>query len=302
MSMSTRSFHQTQSPKQAYRGGAWTFDSRIIGRAIGYTVFGVYTVLTIYPLFWLFTSAFKSNQEIIASAIALPTELHIENFRVAWRLANLGRLFANSVVYTSATLAIVLTFSLMAAYAFSKMRFRRLSAVFLALIGGGLLISTHSILIPLFIFLRQVGLTGEASRLGVILSYSAIHMPMALLLVTVYVRRIPNTLIESAYMDGASRFRTLRSIVGPMSTPVLTTAGIVTGLATWNEFLLGFILTTGRTRPLPPGVFAFANPMTPSYDLQFAALAIATVPVLVVYAIFNRRIASGVAAMSQAKM
>jgi len=86
------------------------------------------------------------------------------------------------------------------------------------------------------------------------------------------------------------------SIILPMTVPVMVTIGIMTGLASWNEFLLGFIISGPATRGLPPALVAFANPRTPNFHLQFAGLMISILPIVVTYSIFNRRITRGVVA------
>lgn len=266
-----------------------------ISRAISYFVFGLYTVLTIYPLFWLFTSAFKTNYEIQTNPLALPVTLEWTNFIQAWEFANLGTLFTNSVIYTASSTILVLLTSSMAAYAFAKLPYRQLSKVLFAIIGFGILISTHSIIIPLFLFFRGLGLTGNTYT-GVILAYTAIGLPLAIFVVTEYMKSVPDSLIESAFLDGAGHLRVFASIALPIASPVLVTIAIITVLGSWNEFLLNFIITGARTRNLQVGVYSFANPMVPQYHLQFAALTIATLPIVVVYFVFNRRITRGVVA------
>lgn len=268
---------------------------RIPAKIASYTVFGLYTLLTVYPLFWLFTSAFKTNFEIQTYPLALPESLQWTNFTTAWDLAGMGRLFANSVMYTAVSTAAVLLTCSMAAYAFTKLPFRRLSRAIFVVIGFGILISAHSIIIPLFIFFRNLGLTGN-TYIGVLLAYTAIGLPLATFVITEYMRSIPDPLIESAFLDGAGHLRIFYSIALPYSSPVLVTVGIISALGAWNEFLLNFILTGTRTRSLQVGVYAFANPMVPQYHLQFAALAVATAPIVLLYALFNRRITEGVVA------
>jgi raffinose/stachyose/melibiose transport system permease protein len=268
--------------------------SLTLGKFGGYAVFILFTFLTVYPLFWLGYSSLKTNAEIQKSPLALPAAPQIDNYINAWQIADLGRSAMNSVIYTGVSTTLVLISAMMASYAFAKTRFVWTSRILFAMIALGLLISTHSILIPLFLFLRSIGLTN--SRMGVILAYSAVNLPLAVFLGTEFIRGMPDSLMESARMDGASNFRIFRSIILPMTQPVMVTAGIMTGLACWNEFLLSFVLTGPMTRSLPVQVFAFANPRVPQYHLQFAALMISILPILITYAAFNRRITRGVVA------
>ena len=264
------------------------------GKISGYVIFILFTFLTIYPLVWLGYSSLKTNKEIQTSPLSLPAKPQVSNYTNAWRIADLGRAAFNSVIYTGVSTTLVLLSAMMASYVFAKSRFVWVSRILFAMIALGLLISTHSILIPLFLFLRSIGLTN--SRLGVILAYSAVNLPLAVFLGTEFIRGLPDSLMESARMDGAGNFTIFRSIILPMTKSVLVTAGIMTGFACWNEFLLSFVLTGPATRSLPVRVFAFANPRVPQYHLQFAALMISVLPILIIYGMFNRRITRGVVA------
>ena len=181
----------------------------------------------------------------------------------------------------------------MIGFALSKMQFKKLSIFFLSLIGLGYLISIQSVIIPLFLMLTSVNLTD--THLGIILVYTAFGLPLAVLLITQFIRGLPDSLIESAYMDGASVFRTFGSIIVPMSTPVIITVSIISALGIWNEFLLVLVLASSEfTKSLPVGVYSFTSLMGTQLGWQLAALVIATVPAMAVYLAFNRRLTQGV--------
>jgi raffinose/stachyose/melibiose transport system permease protein len=240
-------------------------------------------------------SSVKTNADITRNILALPTQLYLQNYIDAWKRADLGILFVNSVLYTASSTVLVLALSLMMGYAFAKMRYQAVSKVLYTVVGLGLLISVQAILIPLFIMLMRYGL--KDTRVGVIIVYTAIGLPIAVYLATEYIKGIPNSMIESAYMDGASHFLMFRAIVVPMATPVALTIGIMNILSTWNEFLLVFILTSSRTaRSLPVGVYSFSSLTSQQYGMQLAAMVIAVTPVVLAYVFFNRRITEGVVA------
>ncbi len=265
-----------------------------LGKIGVYALFIAFVIFTTYPLFWLGYSSLKTNSEIQNDALAFAEVPQLSNFTDAWEMGHIGRGYSNSTIYLVFTLAIVLMGSMMASYAFAKLPFKRLSKVLKIAVGFGVLLSTHSVIIPLFLMLRTMGLTGSNARLGIILVYSAVSMPMAVFLATDFIKGLPDSLIESAQIDGAGRFRVFTSIILPMTKPVMVTIGIITALATWNEFLLGFILSNRATRALPPTIVAFSNARTPNYHLQMAGLVIAMIPMIVLYAFFNKHITTGV--------
>lgn len=263
-------------------------------KVVSYAVFILFTILTVYPLVWLTYSSFKTDAEFVRNALALPQGLAIENYAEAWEFGKLGLYAINSLIYTTVSVTLVLLFAMMTSYAFSKMRYRKVSALLKGFFGLGILISTHSILIPLFMLMRNLGLID--TRFGITLVYLAVNLPLAIFIGSEYMKGLPDSLVESAFMDGASNTRMFISIILPMCTPVMITAGILTTLAVWNEFLLGFIYTGPSTRTLPVGIYSFSNAMNTEYGLQFAALMIGTIPILVVYSLFNTRITKGVVA------
>jgi raffinose/stachyose/melibiose transport system permease protein len=217
------------------------------------------------------------------------------NYTAAWIRGGLGLKFVNSIIYTGVSTFLIAFLALMISFALSKMPFRRLSGFLLALIALGYLLSIQSVIIPLFLMLSSAKLTD--THLGIILVYTAFGLPLAVLLMTQFMRGLPDSLIESAYMDGASAFRTFRSIMAPMSTPVVITVAIISALGIWNEFLLVLVLASSEsTKSLPVGVFSFTSLMGTQLGWQLAALIIATVPAMLVYLSFNKSITRGVVA------
>jgi raffinose/stachyose/melibiose transport system permease protein len=203
--------------------------------------------------------------------------------------------FLNSIIYTGVSTFLIAFLALMIGFALSKLPFRRLSVFVLGLIGLGYLLSIQSVIIPLFLMLTRAKLTD--THLGIILVYTAFGLPLAVLLMTQFMRGLPDSLIESAYIDGATVFRTFLSIMVPMSVPVIVTVSIVSALGIWNEFLLVLVFASSEaTKSLPVGVFSFTSLMGTQLGWQLAALVIATAPVMAVYLAFNKSITRGVVA------
>jgi len=171
-------------------------------KVVVYTVFILFTILTIYPLIWLFYSSFKPSIEIIRHALALPKNPTIVNYIDAWRIGKLGLYAINSVIYTTVSTAVTITLAMMASFAFAKIRYKITKFLYnLFLIG--LLITLHSILVPLFLFETRIGL--QDTHMGIIIPYIAISLPMAIYLGTEFVKGIPDSIIESASHHNSSR-------------------------------------------------------------------------------------------------
>jgi len=265
----------------------------IFNKILIYTVFILFTVLTIYPLIWLFYSSFKPLIEIIKNSLALPRKPTFDNYIQAIKIGKLGLYMVNSIIYTVVSTALTIIFSMMASFAFAKMENRATPFLYnLFLIG--LLITIQAILIPLFIAETRAGLTD--TYFGVIIAYVAINLPLAVYLGTEYIKKIPDSFIEAAQIEGATYWKIFSNIILPICRPVIVTILILTSFACWNEFILVFILTASdRTRSLPVGIYSFSGPLASEYGMQFAALVIGITPMIILYAIFHKQITKGFA-------
>ena len=216
------------------------------------------------------------------------------NYTSAWQRGALGMGFINSVIYTVVSTFLVVLLGLMLAYGTTKFSFKKTAAVVAALIGLGYLLDINQLIVPLFLMLSNLGLTN--THIGVILVYVAFGLPLAVMLGATFIRGLPDSLVESAYIDGASPFRTFISIIIPMTIPVIVTISIQSALGIWNEYLLVMVMASAEaTKSLPVGIFSFSSRTGLQLGWQIAALIIATIPVLVVYFIFQKDLAKGVA-------
>jgi raffinose/stachyose/melibiose transport system permease protein len=217
------------------------------------------------------------------------------NYIASYTKGGLGVKFINSVMYSGVSTFFVVMLGLMIGFALAKLRFPRLSLV----IGGtfmfGYFISISSVFIPLYLMLSQFKLTDNP--VTIIVVYIAFWLPLAVMLATQFISGLPDSLIESAYIDGATTMKTFRAIILPMCTPVAITIAIVTALQIWNEFLLVQVITSSeKWKSLPVGVFSFSSQTSLQAGWQFAAMVFALLPAMIVYFIFNKRIAQGVVA------
>jgi len=260
-----------------------------------YVLVVLFTILAVYPIFWVIMSSFKTTQEyMLNSKLALPKALFFKNYPIAWRDANFTTLTLNSIFYTAVTVISIIILSFMAGFAFAKLP-SRITPVLHGSFIIGILITLQCIMIPLFILIRGVGLIN--TRLGVLIPYIGIGLPMAVYLSTEYIKSIPTEVIESARIDGAKYLRIFRTIILPMAAPVATTVAILTVTGTWNEFMLiNILVSSDNYKTIPVGMNMFAGSLATDYGKQFAALVIGMMPMIVFYAIFRKQITKGVSA------
>mgnify|MGYP001329969843 CR=1 FL=1 len=265
-----------------------------LGKVLAYLLMITFTLLTIIPLTWMILSAFKPHALIVRHPLAPPMTWYVQNFVLAWTQGHLGIYFVNSIIYSLTATFCTVLFAMSSGYALSKFHYK--SSRFVSLLYTlGLLITVHSVIVPLFIMETKLGLSN--TRLGVILPYIAFGLPFQVFLATTYIKGIPDAMQESAIIDGANYIQIFLRIITPVATPIISTMFIYTFLGNWNEFILVLTLTSDLTvRSLPDGINSFAGGMSRDYGLQFAALVIGTVPMIIFYLIFKDKIAQGFAA------
>lgn len=265
-----------------------------LGKVLSYLLMITFTLLTIIPLTWMILSAFKPHALIVRHPLAPPMTWYVQNFVLAWTQGHLGIYFVNSIIYSLTATFCTVLFAMSSGYALSKFHYK--SSRFVSLLYTlGLLITVHSVIVPLFIMETKLGLSN--TRLGVILPYIAFGLPFQVFLATTYIKGIPDAMQESAIIDGANYIQIFLRIITPVATPIISTMFIYTFLGNWNEFILVLTLTSDLTvRSLPVGINSFAGGMSRDYGLQFAALVIGTVPMIIFYLIFKDKIAQGFAA------
>ena len=270
-------------------------DASPLSKFLIYLVMVLFAVLAIYPVFWLVIQSFKTTQEYLTSSkLAFPKLWFTGNYPYAWKLGKFGVLLMNSVFYSVVTVAAVVVLGLMAGFAFSKIP-SKATRVLHGLFIIGILLTLQSIMVPLFLMVNATGLYN--TRLGVLIPYIGLGLPMGVYLGTEFVRSIPTALIESARLDGAAYFRIFSGIIFPMCAPVAVTIAILTFTGTWNEFMLINILTSDDAiKSIPVGINRFSGSLASDYGKQFSALVIGLVPMLAFYIMFRKQITRGVAA------
>jgi len=265
-----------------------------LGKASVYLVMGVFALMTLYPIFWLIMNSFKTTREFQLSQLALPHAPTLKNYSEAWKMGDFGLLFPNSVLYTVGATAGIIFFSLLAGFAFAKLRSRATRPIYNSFIIG-ILLTTQTLMIPLFLEVNLLGIYN--TRLAVLLVYIGAGLPIGIYLSTEFIKAIPSALIESARIDGAGFFKIFLKIIFPMSVPVATTLAMLNITSIWNEFaLINILVSKTELKSLPLGIYKFSGSLSTDYGKQFAALTIGMVPMLVFYLIFRKQITKGVAA------
>lgn len=252
-------------------------------------------LLVVFPLVWMLSVSFMPRGA--ASAYPpplLPPDPTLENYRILFTNHAAGRYMFNSALVATCATAISLVLNTMAGYAFAKLRFAGRERVFQILLGA-LVIPAQVTMIPLFAIVKSMGLVSTYG--GVIIP--TMTSVFGIFLIRQYAMSLPDELLEAARMDGASEWRIFRSIVVPLLTPILVTLGILTFLATWNDFMWPLIvLTEQKLHTLPVALAGLSREHVQDNELMMAGAVITVVPVLALFLALQRYYIAGILAGS----
>ncbi|KUL41131.1 carbohydrate ABC transporter permease [Actinoplanes awajinensis] len=244
------------------------------------------------PLWLVIATAGKSQGEAIDPNLRPPTHWHLlDNVRQVWVDADVPAAFVGSLLIVVPTVAAVLVLGSMAAWVLAR-RASRLTAVLYAAGISGIILPPAVVTVVLL--LRQLGLAGTAP--GMIGVYLGIYLSTVIFFVTGFVRTIPEALEEAARIDGAGPFAVFRKVVLPLLRPVLATATILICLYVWNDVFYAFFVIGGRLDTLPLNLFrvASAGLYLNNWHLIFTYVILMSLPLVVVFAVAQRRIISGI--------
>ena len=271
---------------------------KIVYRIVLTVVVVIFTLVFIGPLYFLFADGLKSTQEAIATPPTLyPHALHPSSYSRAWGEFSLGRLLLNTLYYAFGALAFQLVFDVAAAYSLSRLR-PVFGNVILAMMVATLMIPAMVLIVPLYITVAHLPIV----NISLIGSPAAIWLPsvangFSIFLLKRFFDSIPVELTEAAAIDGASPMRTLRSIIIPISRPILAVVSIFSLVAVWKDFLWPLLVEGGFNPPretLNVGIWTASQ--TAPENMVLAASAIAAVPTIIFFLIFQRNILAGLTA------
>ena len=262
--------------------------------AISHALLILWSVIVIVPMLWVLMSSFKSTGEILSSPFSLPDHWRFENYANAWTDANIGRYFLNSVIVVVSALILVMLLGAMCAYILARFEFPGRRLIYYVMLAG-LTFPVFLAIVPLFFQLQNFGLLN--TRAGLILTYVAFALPFTMFFLYSFFRSLPHDVYEAALIDGAGDWRAFFQVMLPMARPGMAAVAIFNFLGLWNQFLLPVALNTDQDMwVLTQGMAAYASSQV--YDIDygalFAAIVITVVPVLIVYCVFQRRIAGSV--------
>ena len=275
--------------------------SRPLARGATYAFLVAAALLMIAPFLWSVSTSLKQPGDVFAyPPKLLPDPVTLQNYIDVFTKLTFGRYFLNSVIVTGSVVLLNVLFGTAAAYAFAKLRFPGRDAIFFLLLLT-LMVPFQVNLIPLYKIMVElhnaIPAIGADTYFGIV-APSAIQV-FGIFLMRQFLRAIPDEILESARIDGASELRIVRSIVFPIARPGMATLAIFTFLGAWNDFLWPLIVTNSdEMRTMPVGLALLARKNASNWGDTMAGTVLTAAPLIVMFLILQRRFIEGLTAGS----
>lgn len=264
-----------------------------IGGKIGKVIFFiVFMVIVIFPFYYLIISAVKDPRDISMMPTELwPSRFSLDFFENAFIDHNLLVYLKNSVIVSLGAMALAILISFPAAYAFARIKFK-----FKKFWKNFILVSNMfpiiAVVTPMFVIFRNMGLLN--TYWGLIIPSVIITLPMAIWTLIAFINTLPYDLEEAAQIDGCTRFQSVIKVILPLAAPGIFTTAIIAFITAWNEFMFSLVLVTRDSmRTVPVAISLFPGQYTVPWGDMAAASVVATVPIVIVVLICQKKIVSG---------
>jgi raffinose/stachyose/melibiose transport system permease protein len=256
----------------------------------------VIAVLYAFPFLMVLINSVKDKREVRNDPLGPPSEWQWDNFAEAIRRMDYWQALANSLIVTVIAVVAIVVTSSMLAYYLARSRTKFSAVTFLVLVAS-MIVPFQALMIPFVGLFGERGLNLPGNQFSLAFFYVGFGVALSTFLYHGFISNIPYSLDEAAAIDGASPFRTFRTIILPMLGPVTATVSIINALWIWNDFLLpSVVLIDTAQKTLPLKTFVFYGKYTSDYGLAMAGLLLSMIPIVIFYFVMQRRIIAGISA------
>ena len=262
----------------------------------------IWSLLIIFPILWAVLSSLKTNLEFGTNAWKLPEKLQWVNYKDAWEGANFSKYFLNSLILSVGTVALSIIMTATSAYVVGKFVHPVVKSieVFYSIF---MMVPQMLLLIPLLQMCKKLNMTKSNVVLFTLMITNALQgVPFYVFLLTPFMRSINNSILEAAEIDGANQFQSFITLVLPMIVPAIFMVGLLSFVGIWNEYVMSITFIKDPTKyTLSAGINELMNDAKAGQTLKFAALIIAMLPILIIYAIFQKPLQNGLSSSDGVK-
>ena len=262
----------------------------------------IWSILIVFPILWAVLSSLKTNLEFGTNARKLPEKLQWVNYKDAWKGANFSKYFLNSLILSVGTVALSILMTATSAYVVGKFVHPVVKSieVFYSIF---MMVPQMLLLIPLLQMCKKLNMTKSNVVLFTLMITNALQgVPFYVFLLTPFMRSINNSILEAAEIDGANQFQSFITLVLPMIVPAIFMVGLLSFVGIWNEYIMSITFIKDPTKyTLSAGINELMNDAKTGETLKFAALIIAMLPILIIYAIFQKPLQNGLSSSDGVK-
>jgi len=267
------------------------FRLNTVQKIIIFSILILWAIANIFPLGVMVISGFKSTREIFLAPFSLPSKWSFDSYKEAWTVANFSVYFKNSIIVTLVSITFTLFISSMAAYVLARFEFPGRRAIYLFILAG-LVLPVRLAILPIFLLIRNMGLNNTLFSLFIV--YTAGGISFSTFLLTNFFKTIPMDIEDAARIDGASYFRVYWKIHLPLLRPALATVTVFNFIRVWNDFFFPLIfINDNAKKTIPLGIQNFFGEYAIKWDLLFAGLNIAVIPIIIFFIILSKQFIGG---------
>jgi raffinose/stachyose/melibiose transport system permease protein len=248
-------------------------------------------LLFLFPVYVLVTLSFKSTPEISGGGLGLPSGLETSNYSQAWNVAHLGAALLNSTIITGLGLVVLVAVGSTASYYLARKQSRLSYGMYIVFLLG-IILPFQLALVPLYRMVKDAGLLGTYSSM--VIFYTGLQAPFTIFLYTGFLRALPREYGEAALVDGATHWQSFRRVTFPLLRPITGTVIILNAVFIWNDFLTPLIYLGGSpNETIPVVVYQFVGQYVSNWGYIFAAVVLATLPMLLLFLLLQRFVIKG---------
>ncbi len=260
-------------------------------KGITIAVLLILTVICLLPMAMVLINSFKNHIDIVRNPLAIQFTAGLSNYAKAWESGNFGQAIMNSVVYTGTTVLVTLICATPCAYVIAGRKVK-VSGLVLGYFMMTMTMPVYLFLVPLYRTYAHMGWLGNHVMVAFILA--ATSLPLAITLLRTFYVGIPKELEEAARIDGAGTLQVIRYIIFPLLRPGLVTVGIITGLNSWNEFLVSSTFLTGQKNfTAMLALMALNGPNSANQGINMAATVTIVAPIVIFFIVMQKQFIEG---------
>lgn len=250
--------------------------------------------IMLLPLFYMVMMSFKTSTEIASDPLGLPDSLYWGNYMEALSSMGYVRSVLNSLGITLSVIVVVVFAGAMAAYPLARLQ-NRISRTIVMIMALGLATPNFVTITPIYVIFRDLGLLD--SYLGIVLAFASLKLPLAVFFYTSFIAAIPMELEEAARLDNCNNWQIFWHVIRPLLTPVTATLSLFVMIMVWNDFIYPLLLLTDKDKlTVMIAVYKFVGNTGIDPTKLFPAAVLGSLPLLILFAVFQRQIMSGATA------